>query len=147
MKELLDPGCGCGCDNHADKEPVSGLQSTGVSIMPKMDDALAGCGIEPKNALADHEKPGYILSSFVEDFVPTDTGLVPKVKTKMDKSDIKATILVRSGIGRNNYKVAPGLYCVGNPDKTSEVLITANFKLTFDHLRRELENIDRKSVV
>ncbi|MBW1820440.1 MAG: hypothetical protein JRI92_01540 [Deltaproteobacteria bacterium] len=107
-----------------------------------MNYAQAGCGTEPKNAFADHQKPGYILSSFVEDFILTDTGLVPKVKTKMDKSDIKATILVRSGIGRHNYKVAPGLYCVGNPDKTSEVLITANFKLTFDHLRRELENIN-----
>jgi len=142
MKESLEPGCDCGCDNHGNKEPVSGLESTGVSIMPKMNYAQAGCGTEPKNAFADHQKPGYILSSFVEDFILTDTGLVPKVKTKMDKSDIKATILVRSGIGRHNYKVAPGLYCVGNPDKTSEVLITANFKLTFDHLRRELENIN-----
>jgi len=142
MKESSDSGCGCGCDNYGSKEPVSGLQSTGVSIMPKMDYAQAGCGIQPKNVFADHEKPGYILSSFVEDFISTDTGLVPKVKTKMDKSDIKATILVRSGIGRHNYKVAPGLYCVGNPDKISEVLITANFKLTFDHRRRELENIN-----
>jgi len=64
------------------------------------------------------------LNSFVEDFILTDTGPVPKVKTKMDKSDIKATIWVRTGIGRDNYKVAPGLYCVGNPDKTSEVLVT-----------------------
>ena len=142
MKESSDQGCGCGCDNHGNKEPVSGLQTTGVSIMPKMDDAQAGNGTESKNALADYEKPGYILSSFVEDFILTDTGPVPKVKTKMDKSDIKATILVRSGIGRHNYKVTPGLYCVGNPDKTSEVLITANFKLTFDHLRRELENMN-----
>jgi len=142
MKESLDPGCGCGCDNHGNKGPAGGLQSTGVSIMSKMDDAQTGCGTESKNALADHEKPGYILSSFVEDFILTDTSPVPKIKTKMDKSDIKATILVRTGIGRDNYKVAPGLYCVGNPDKTSEVLITANFKLTFDHLRRELENIN-----
>ncbi|NNL41864.1 MAG: hypothetical protein HKO79_05175 [Desulfobacterales bacterium] len=72
----------------------------------------------------------------------TDTGSVPKVKTKMDPSDIKSTILVRSGIGRHHYKVAPGLYGVGNPDKASEVLVTANFKLSFDHLRRELENIN-----
>jgi hypothetical protein len=142
MKESSDPGCGCACDNHGNKEQVSGLQSSGVSILPKMDDAQTGCWIEPKNAFTAHEKPGYILSSFVEDFIPTDTGLVPKVKTKMDKSDIKSTIMVRSGIGRHNYKVAPGLYCVGNPDKNSEVLITANFKLTFDHLRRELEDMN-----
>jgi len=124
MEKSLDSGCGCGCDNHGNKEPAGGLQSTGVSIMSKMDDAQAGCGTESMNPLADHEKPGYILNSFVEDFILTDTGPVPKVKTKMDKSDIKATIWVRTGIGRDNYKVAPGLYCVGNPDKTSEVLVT-----------------------
>ena len=142
MKKSLESECDCGCDNHGKKEPASGFETTGVSIMPKMDDAQAGCKTEPENPLADYEKPGYILRSFVEDFILTDTGPVPKVKTKMDKSDIKATILVRSGIGRHNYKIAPGLYGVGNPDKTSEVLVTANFKLTFDHLRRELENIN-----
>ncbi len=133
MEKSLDSGCGCGCDNHDNKKPADGIQTTGVSIMPKMDDA---------NALADHEKPGYTLNSFVEDFILTDTGPVPKLKTILDKSDIKATILVRTGIGRDNYKVSPGLYCVGNPDQTSEVLVTANFKLTFDHLRRELGNIN-----
>ncbi len=144
MEKSLDSGCDCGCDSHGSKEPGSGIQTTSVSIMPKIDDAQAGCKAEAETeeALADYEKPGYTLNSFVEDFVLTDTGPVPKVKTKIDKSDIKATILVRSGIGRHNYKVAPGLYCVGNPDKTSEVLVTANFKLTFDHLRRELENIN-----
>jgi len=142
MEKSLDSGCDCGCDNDGKNEPVSGLQTTGVSIMPKMDDAQAVCGTESKDALANYEKPGYILSSFVEDFILTETGSVPKAKTKMNQSDIKSTILVRSGIGRHNYKVAPGLYCVGNPDKHSEVLVTANFKLTFDHLRRELENIN-----
>ncbi|MCD4742081.1 MAG: hypothetical protein K8R67_06330 [Desulfobacteraceae bacterium] len=74
--------------------------------------------------------------------MPTDIGPIPKIKTKMEKKDIKATILVRTGIGRDNYKIAPGLYGIGSPDKTSEVLVTANFKLTFDHLRRELNNIN-----
>jgi len=142
MEKSLDSGCECGCDTDAKKQPVSGLETTGISIMPKMDDAQAGCTTEPENPLGDYEKPGYTLASFVEDFISTETGSVPKVKTKMDQSDIKSTILVRSGIGRHNYKVTPGLYGVGNPDKTSEVLVTANFKLTFDHLRRELENIN-----
>ncbi|MCP3900550.1 MAG: hypothetical protein GY707_12640, partial [Desulfobacteraceae bacterium] len=33
-------------------------------------------------------------------------------------------------------------YCVGKPDKNSEVLVTANFKLTFDHVRSQLKGID-----
>ncbi|MDY6792610.1 MAG: mercury methylation corrinoid protein HgcA [Thermodesulfobacteriota bacterium] len=142
MKEPLDTGCGCGSDCSSNEGCDTRLESTGVSIMPEMDDAGTDGGIGPKNVFADHEKPGYIIGSFVEDFVFTDTGFVPKVKTKPDKSDILSTLVVRSGIGRHNYKVAPGLYCVGNPDKASEVLVTANFKLTFDHLRRELEYMD-----
>jgi len=117
-------------------------ESTGVSIMPTMNDTQTCCGVEPKNVLADYEKPGYTLCSFIENFIPTDIGPIPKIKTKMEKKDIKATILVRTGIGRDNYKIAPGLYGIGSPDKTSEVLVTANFKLTFDHLRRELNNIN-----
>ena len=117
-------------------------ESTGISIMPTMNDAQTCCGVETKNALADYEKPGYTLCSFIENFITTDIGPVPKIKTKMERQDIKATILVRTGIGRGNYKIAPGLYGIGSPDKTSEVLVTANFKLTFDHLRRELNNIN-----
>jgi hypothetical protein len=49
---------------------------------------------------------------------------------------------VRWGINRNNYRVAPGLYCVGTPDHNAAVLVTANYKLTFDVLRRQLESIN-----
>jgi CO dehydrogenase/acetyl-CoA synthase gamma subunit (corrinoid Fe-S protein) len=35
-----------------------------------------------------------------------------------------------------NYKIDPGLYCVGNPDSTSVVLVTANYKMSFDSLRK-----------
>jgi hypothetical protein len=49
---------------------------------------------------------------------------------------------VRWGIGRDRYPMAPGLYRVGNPDKTSPVLVTANYKLTVDALRRHLVGLD-----
>jgi len=41
-----------------------------------------------------------------------------------------------------NYKVSPGLYAVGKPDDTSPVLVSANYKLTFDVLRKELADLD-----
>lgn len=41
------------------------------------------------------------------------------------------------------YRAAPGLYAVGAPDAGSAVLVTANYKMTFDLLRREL--IDRSA--
>lgn len=41
------------------------------------------------------------------------------------------------------YTVEPGLYAVGFPDEDSPVLVTANYKLSFDHLRFALpcENV------
>ncbi len=49
---------------------------------------------------------------------------------------------VRLGIGRMHYKVDPGLYAVGTPNETSPVLVSANYKLTFDALRKELPGFD-----
>jgi acetyl-CoA decarbonylase/synthase complex subunit gamma len=41
-----------------------------------------------------------------------------------------------------HYAVEPGLYAVGSPTAESPVFVSANYKLSFDHLRRELEGID-----
>jgi len=41
-------------------------------------------------------------------------------------------------MGRMHYTVEPGLYAVGKPDERSPVLVTANYKLSFDKLRNEL---------
>jgi acetyl-CoA decarbonylase/synthase complex subunit gamma len=41
-------------------------------------------------------------------------------------------------MGRMQYIVGPGLYAVGKPDEQSPVLVTANYKLSFDKLRNEL---------
>lgn len=37
-----------------------------------------------------------------------------------------------------DYKVDPGIYAVGNPDSRSVVLVTSNYKMTFDRLREQL---------
>lgn len=47
----------------------------------------------------------------------------------------------RWGIGRMHYAVAPGLYRIGKPDDNSPVLVTANYKMTFDEVRQELRGI------
>jgi hypothetical protein len=41
-----------------------------------------------------------------------------------------------------DYTVEPGLYCVGEPGDKSPVLVTANYKMTFDRLRMELSGVD-----
>ena len=39
------------------------------------------------------------------------------------------------------YKVEPGLYALGRPDADSPVLATANYRLGFDTLRRDLRDV------
>jgi acetyl-CoA decarbonylase/synthase complex subunit gamma len=40
------------------------------------------------------------------------------------------------------YKIRPGLYAVGNPDANAPVFASANYRLSFDILRRELGCVD-----
>lgn len=58
--------------------------------------------------------------------------------TRLSFADRIGGALVRWGHGRNRYRVDSGLYSIGNPDRTSPVLVTANYKLTFDSVRKEL---------
>ena len=53
----------------------------------------------------------------------------------MTFADWLGTARVRCGIKRENYMVDPGLYAFGSPDSESEILVTSNYKLSFDSLR------------
>ena len=66
-------------------------------------------------------------------------GTIPVVATKLTFRDHWGTVRVRCGIGRANYSVAPGLYAAGSPDAASPVLVSANYKLSFDRLRRAVD--------
>lgn len=50
--------------------------------------------------------------------------------------------MVRLSFRRMHYTVAPGLYALGNPGSDAPVMVSANFKLSFDALRQELRGID-----
>lgn len=67
---------------------------------------------------------------------------ISQVSTKLEFNDILGALKVRFGINRMNYKVNPGLYSVGVPNSDSPVLVTANYKLTFDSLRKNLTGLD-----
>lgn len=75
---------------------------------------------------------------FVTGSLATSTGRIPQVAARLEGRDHRGTIKSRLGIGRMNYTVDPGLYALGNPDNHSPVLVTANYKMSFDYLRREL---------
>jgi hypothetical protein len=67
---------------------------------------------------------------------------VPAVSTALSARDRRGDIAVRWSLGRDDYKVEPGLYAIGEPTPSSPVLVSANYKLTFDKLRKELGGID-----
>lgn len=68
----------------------------------------------------------------------TPAGPVPEVSSDLTRQDHLGTLKVRWRMGRHNYKVDPGLYALNRPDKDSPVLVSANYKLSFDHLRRAM---------
>lgn len=76
--------------------------------------------------------------AFVTAVLETSVGPVPQVATVLAGRDRWGTFLVRLGFGRMRYTVEPGLYAVGMPTEDSPVLVTANYKLSFDHLRAAL---------
>lgn len=82
--------------------------------------------------------PPRINQSFVVGSIKTPTGDVPQVAAQLNKKDHWGTIKARLGVGRTDYMIDPGLYALGNPDNKSPVLVTANYKMSFDYLRREL---------
>ncbi len=67
---------------------------------------------------------------------------VPRVSTSLTFSDTLGRWKSRWGIGRMHYIVKPSLYAVGNPSPESPVLVSANYKMSFDCLRSRLTGRD-----
>ncbi len=53
--------------------------------------------------------------------------------------DFTDHLKARLGIERFDLKVTPGLYKLGSPDNSSPVLVTGNYKLSFNEVRTNLE--------
>lgn len=92
-----------------------------------------GCGVQQeKNPNPRH----YITGS-----IQTPAGNIPIVKSRLQKEDRKGGLLARWTNRRMDYRVEPGLYGVGKPNEQSPVMVSANYKLSFDHVRKELNGI------
>ncbi|MFH1747905.1 MAG: mercury methylation corrinoid protein HgcA [Planctomycetota bacterium] len=74
-------------------------------------------------------------------WLDTPAGKVPQVATKLSSRDRRGAARVRLNIRRMDYAIPPGLYAVGQPTQDSPVLASANYKLSFDYLRRELDGL------
>jgi hypothetical protein len=81
-------------------------------------------------------------NSFIADTIHISDTTVPQVSTELNLEDLLGAVMVRWGINRNNYRVSPGLFAVGSPGSQSDVFVTANYKLSFDSLRKNLSGIN-----
>jgi hypothetical protein len=79
--------------------------------------------------------------AFVTGRIATPNGEVPQVSSELAWDDRWGAVKVRWGVGRMQFTVDPGLYGLGNPHEDSPVLVTANYKLSFDELRRALPGL------
>lgn len=92
---------------------------------------------EPCCPGSHNDRPKWVTGA-----VTTPAGLICRVSTGLSKTDFWEHVKCRTSSFRDNYTVNPGLYAVGNPDRNADVLVSANYKLSFDMLRRELGGLN-----
>ncbi|RNC67921.1 MAG: acetyl-CoA synthase subunit gamma [Desulfuromonadales bacterium] len=63
---------------------------------------------------------------------------MPVVSSALCLSDRLGSWKARWGIGRMSYLVPPGLYAIGMPGAEAPVVVTANYKMSYDIVRSEL---------
>ncbi|BCA79937.1 hypothetical protein AOP6_1724 [Desulfuromonas sp. AOP6] len=78
------------------------------------------------------EVPGFI------DWLQTPGGQVPRIASRLTWADRWGACKIRWGIGRMRYIIPPGLYAIGSPTSESPVVVTANYKMTYDLVRQSL---------
>ncbi|NQU24788.1 MAG: acetyl-CoA synthase subunit gamma [Candidatus Nealsonbacteria bacterium] len=74
--------------------------------------------------------------------ITTPAGEVPRVDTTLQTADRLGAWMARWAMGRMRYAVEPGLYAAGQPTADSPVLVSANYKMSFDQLRCRLAGLD-----
>ena len=86
--------------------------------------------------------PPRIEQSFVIGSIQTKVGPVLQISSALAWVDRWGSYKARWRIHRMNYKVDPGLYALGKPGDKAPVVVTANYKMTFDRLREALPGRD-----
>lgn len=97
------------------------------------------CCSQSGNAQVSLPSPG---QSFVKGSVQSPIGAVPQIFSSLTWADHWGSVKARWDMGRMHYTVEPGLYALGRPDEKTPVLVTANYKMSFDRLREALPDHD-----
>ena len=87
--------------------------------------------------LPKKERPSWITGT-----ITAETGAINSVSPDLTRADHWEHLKCRSSAFRNDFIVDPGLYAIGVPDKSSDVFASANYKLSFDNLRKALKGLN-----
>jgi hypothetical protein len=108
------PCCPGEADDGTDKPPCCGPPtSTGGGVITE-------------------KVPGFI------EWLDTPVSRVPLISSELGSGDHLGACKARWGIGRMEFIVPPGLYAIGRPTETDPVLVTANYKMSYDLVRQSL---------
>jgi hypothetical protein len=80
----------------------------------------------------DEAVPGF------QEWLTTGAGAIPRISSQIRLSDRLGAWKARWGIGRMHYMVPPGLYALGHPTPDDPVMVTANYKMSFDLVRNAM---------
>jgi hypothetical protein len=70
------------------------------------------------------------------------SGIILKTSSRWLWADYWGQVKCRISGLRMSYIVNPGLYALGEPGRESDVFVSANYKLSFDILRRQLKGLN-----
>lgn len=101
-----------------------------------------GCSPKQNTSCCNGDGNNEKLSEWVIGEVKTPSGPVKKISGEWTRKDSWGQFKARISSFRMDYTVDPGLYAIGDPDENSDVLVGANYKLSFDILRRELHGLN-----
>jgi hypothetical protein len=127
-------------DTNTDQDKSPDLKDDASRSQPSCECSPECCGwASDKSSEASYLKES---EHWIERRIETPAGQIPVVRTRLSRQDILGKLKARFGIGRMNYKVKPGLYAIGKAGPDSPVLVSANYKLSFDSLRKELTGLN-----
>ena len=119
----------CTPKGDTEQKPVFYQESSCCAPQSQKEPATSPCCGTAK------KEPEAVASNFVPP-------VVQAVSTDWSLEDYLGQFRCRVSSYRNSYIVNPGLYAVGTPDNGSDVFVSANYKLSFDILRRSLKGMN-----
>src|SRR3989339_2251420 len=112
-------------------------EGVGMKVKKPVEDSC-GCGTGASDCCGGPKVEKHTQLDIISG-VETKVGDIRVVSTKLTFKDTLGSWRMRWGLGRYGYSIEPGIYAVGKPKSTSPVFVSANYKMSFDRLRQQLQ--------